>query len=268
MAYVYIDNNNSPINRTNVSATVTVPSATLVGDLLILSIMHRDVITSALTGWTYVDTAVVNYTGSSVQYETVYYKQAASGDASSSVTVTQASSARLECALSTFRPDQPIVFLASDTGDTASSSAVSVSFTPAETVFAVFSSSFVYSNSNEITYDLPFRRIVGSAATNRRQGVAWGYFDIGAYTNSADNGTTPFGAVGVISQFRIPEIPPTKGFVNQTNVSALLGSSSDARVNQTSVSYLWGISAKPLVNQLNISYLHRRPVRRIIGITD
>ncbi|MBB3103808.1 phage tail protein [Azomonas macrocytogenes] len=78
---------------TDVSTSVTIPSATVAGDLLLACVMHRDTLTPP-PGWTLVATAgTVN--GAVYQYTSVYKRTADSGDANASSMWMQASAVRL-----------------------------------------------------------------------------------------------------------------------------------------------------------------------------
>lgn len=76
---------------TGTSVSTTAPASVAVGGLLLACIMHRDTLT-APSGWTLVKKSDINPGGT--QYTSVYAKVAASADAGSTVTFTQATSQR------------------------------------------------------------------------------------------------------------------------------------------------------------------------------
>lgn len=87
------------------SVPVTIPSATVAGDLLILFVMHRGTLTTP-SGWTLVASQVAGNSNGVTQYLSCVSKVATSSDANAVLNIVQSTNDRIAASVSVYRKSQ------------------------------------------------------------------------------------------------------------------------------------------------------------------
>ena len=274
MAWSFIGTAVSTVGFTGTDTSLTIPATVQDDDLLHLTVLHRDTLTPP-SGWTLVDSTSIAATGYD-QYTSIYVKNGEDADASATLSVTQASSARLEICISVFRPSTGSWFLEAGSIEKGTSVLPPLVLEGVSSFrgLVVFGCTNIFSSTNtQYTFSDNLIRAAGSSSSSsRRVGVGYRIAPEETDTYTASVNVTGDASLGGVLAFFTESEDPAPSRVNQLLAQAAVkGAPSPTKINQ----FLLQVAVKippeespSRVNQLPLQAAVRRRNRRVIAMAD